>query len=73
METINDLNSDRLPLKAIIRRQNATLMPNKQYWDHSKVNWNEFQTNLQQKVKINRDLDTRRKIAEAINEIAQNI
>lgn len=73
LETINDLNSDHLPVKATIRTTNVTLMPPRTYRDYKNVNWMDFQTKLKNRIRINRDLDTTRKIDEAIAVITNNI
>lgn len=65
VETINDLISDQLPVNEKIRSLNAILIPNRKFW--------EFQSKLQDRVRINRDLDTKQKIDEAIVEITENI
>lgn len=65
VETINDLISDQLPVNVKIRSLNAILIPNRKFW--------EFQSKLQDRVRINRDLDTKQKIDEAIVEITENI
>lgn len=73
LETINDLNSDHLPVKANIRNLNATILPNRKFQDYSQVDWTDFQNKLQARIKINRDLDTQRKIDDAITNLTENL
>lgn len=73
LETINDLNSDHLPVEVNIRNIGTTLIPQRTTLDYSRADWDLFQQNLKNNIRINRDLNTIQKIDDAILEVTTSI
>ena len=69
IETINDLDSDHLPIILTLNNSKTPLNPDKKFLNYSKANWNLFRNYINTSLKITTKLKTEKDIDLAINNI----